>query len=545
MQMTAEAHEHKGNQEDHEYDVFLEKINQRVAGLIAGGRHLFLVDTGAVPLWDIYLSAFAGSPKALQYHTCSACRHFIERYGSAVVISDDGLIESALWDVSLAPEPYKAAVAMMAHHVLSGSVIGPLVTSEQVLGHAKTGVWSHLHMRLPKAYLFPKTKVLTAGQKAAELREDHKNMKRALAEFPTELLAKALTLLEQDALYRSEKVRGPVAWLHQLQSALDYLKVKGKRRDNIIWNAVASAPTGYTHPRSSMAGTLLEDLAAGMDFDTVSKRFASKMHPLAYQRPQAAPTAGNIKRGEEIIEKLGVAKSLERRFARLDEVQTIWKAKPADAGVDPAFKGVFSHLKPKDTEELPSLNVPPTHITFVKFVATVLGKAEALEVYVSGGRCPFYGTVTAEHADAPPILQWDNPEDRNPVSWFTYTGGSTANQWGLAGGKFHPVAGVMLQPTMWAGDKYEHQGKGAVLIIEAAKDSRDSGNALFPECLISDLREIRATIEAYSRSAKLGGKEEASANGIGISGSAKAPPSVHVRATINGQRLEYIIDRWD
>lgn len=45
MQMTAEAHEHKGNQEDHEYGVFLEKINDRVA--IADGRHLFLADIGS------------------------------------------------------------------------------------------------------------------------------------------------------------------------------------------------------------------------------------------------------------------------------------------------------------------------------------------------------------------------------------------------------------------------------------------------------------------------------------------------------------------
>lgn len=37
MQMTAEAHDHKGNQEDVEYDAFLKKINDRVATLIADG----------------------------------------------------------------------------------------------------------------------------------------------------------------------------------------------------------------------------------------------------------------------------------------------------------------------------------------------------------------------------------------------------------------------------------------------------------------------------------------------------------------------------
>lgn len=543
MQMTAEAHEHTGNQEDVEYDAFLKKINDRVATLIADGRHLFLTDIEPAGLWGAYILAFMEDKADQQYHTCNTCRHFIERYGNVVVINDDGTVEPALWHEDITPARYREAVKAMRRLVLTGIVTGPLVSSEEVLGHAKTGIWSHLHLRLPQDYVFPKTKVQTAGQKAAELREDHKNMKRALAEFPLELLNKALTLLEQDALYRSEKVRGPVAWLQSLQNALVVTKAKGKVRDNIIWQAVASAPTGYCHPRSSMAGTLLEDLEKGLDFENVSKRFAAKMHPLAYQRPQAAPTAGNIKRGEEIIEKLGLTRSLERRFARLDEVQTIWKPKAQEAA--PTTGGVFGHLKPKDTTELPSMSVPPTHITFEKFVKTVLDKATALEVYVSGGRMPFYGTVTAEHADAPPIFQWDSLENRNPVSWYTYNGGSSAEQWGIAGGKFHPVSGVMLQPTMWAGEKFEHQGKGAVLIIDGASDTRDGGNGLFPECLIADLREVRATIEAYSRSAKIGGKDTAGANGIGISGSAKAPPSVHVRATINGQRLEYIIDRWD
>ena len=56
MQMTAEAHEHKGNQEDHEYDVFLEKCNQRVAELIADGRRLFLTDIEPFKLWSTYMA---------------------------------------------------------------------------------------------------------------------------------------------------------------------------------------------------------------------------------------------------------------------------------------------------------------------------------------------------------------------------------------------------------------------------------------------------------------------------------------------------------
>lgn len=53
-----------------------------------------------------------------------------------------------------------------------------------------------------------------------------------------------------------------------------------------------------------MIGTLLDDIASGMSFDSVSRRFAEKMHPLQYQRPQAAPSAGNIAQAEKIVEKL-------------------------------------------------------------------------------------------------------------------------------------------------------------------------------------------------------------------------------------------------
>ena len=77
-----------------------------------------------------------------------------------------------------------------------------------------------------------------------------------------------------------------------------------------------------------MIGTLLEDLATGMDFATVSARFAAKMHPLKYLRPQAAPRAGNIADAEKIVAKLGIARSLERRFARIDEIETLWTDAP-------------------------------------------------------------------------------------------------------------------------------------------------------------------------------------------------------------------------
>lgn len=41
------------------------------------------------------------------------------------------------------------------------------------------------------------------------------------------------------------------------------------------------------------------------------------MNPLQYQRPQAAPSAGNVAQAERIVEKLGIANSLEAALCPL------------------------------------------------------------------------------------------------------------------------------------------------------------------------------------------------------------------------------------
>jgi hypothetical protein len=83
--------------------------------------------------------------------------------------------------------------------------------------------------------------------------------------------------------------------------------------------------------------------------------------------------------------------------------------------------------------------------------------------------------------------------------------------------------------------------EGVVAIIEGAVDSHDGGNALFPECLKDDLHGVRATIEAYSRSARLAGRETASACGYDIR---KSSANCVLQSFSKGSWSTYSIDRW-
>jgi len=291
-----------------------------------------------------------------------------------------------------------------------------------------------------------------------------------------------------------------------------------------------------------MVGTLLEDIAAGMEFSEVSRRFASKMHPLQYQRPQAAPAAGNIAQAEAAIAKLGLTPSLERRIARLDEVPKLWEPK-IEKSEQPAG-GVFSHLQPKGSAPLQQMaGIPPVLMTLEKFARTVVPTAEAMELQISTARQTFIVLTTAVNPDAPPILQWDLEETRNPFSWYVWHGGSAPSQFGLTSG-WVKVAAITRLPARWNDSQAEHQGDGILLLLEGARETRQAGNALFPEQLKSSLHGIRSTIEAFSRSASMQGLAEGSAIGYDLRDKSVGYPVV-IRVKAAGRVTDYKVDRWD
>lgn len=498
------------------------------------GQPLFATD--ATGLNDAYLTHL-GAERAI--HDCYACRRFIENFGALVAITDDGHTIPVFWNAETVPAVYRTSVKTMAKAVAKARVTGVFLSSDKTWGNPTTGAWTHLAVKSPSVY--PR-RLLTAGQAMAAKREDHHTVARALSDFTPEMLAEAARLLEADHLSRSEKFLGPVHWLAELHAKRGEAK-DARLRDNILWRAIATAPDGFCHPRSSVIGPLLENIAAGKPFAEIKAAFEAMLHPLRYQRPQAAPSAMNIAQAEKAVAALGIQPSLERRFARLDEIETIWTPAALKAPERPAG-GVFAHLQPKGPKTVQPIDAPAVTMTWEKFARTVLPGAEAIEAYVSGARSNFIALTTAVNADAPPVLKWDHPEKRNPVAWYLYPGGSPASQWGLSIG-WAKVNAIAPLPPMWGEKPLPALGEGFVLVLDGAVDSNTgAGNALFPEYLIGDLHGVRATIEAYSRKAELSGREEGSACGLDLRKGAKNI-GYRLRVTSCGAKTDYQLDRWD
>lgn len=548
--INAEKIDDYDNSHDH-YPEFEQLVKDHFK-LISTNEKLFTTD--ATGLYEAYLDNLP--EEARQQYRCNACKHFIENYGGLVSISEheslEGEIFPVMWDTDGAPKFFKNSVRAMKDIIYKSRVTGIFVSEVETLGNPISRVqisgtpavieWSHLSVTLPKSKVY-QGKLRDAHQYQSEKLEDFRLLSNSLSDYPIEIVQQALNILQSETLFNSEKCLGVTKWFMDLHTRCASTK-NNRIKENFIWLAVASAPVGYCHIKNTMIGTLLDDINDQLSFESIRARFMEKMDPLRYQRPQAGPTKGNIEQAEKIVEKLGIQTSLVRRFARVEELKKLWTP-TEEEDKEQKKEGVFSHLIPKNKIQQPDIDIPEIRMTWRKFLENVIPTAKEIEYFVKSGSANYSAILTAAHDDAPPILQWDSEEKRNPFSWYVYHGGTSHAQWGLSYG-FTKVTAIVLQPSMWYGD-FTHHGKGLFFILEGAKDScyEGNGNALFPSLLKSELKEISSVIEAYSHSAKIEGFDEASACGIKLEYGHDQTWNAVLRVTTDIGVTKYLLDRWD
>lgn len=515
---------------DDRYEDFLSATRTHFAATVGTSPRLFTTD--AAGLWEAYLAN--APPDARQSRTCNCCRAFITRFGGLVSISEGGETTSAVWPKE-APPAYADSVAAMSKIVSRAKVTGVFRSKDKSWGTPKTGVWTHLALAAP-ANILSTSVVSTPHQEMASKTEEYGMLERSLADFGVDTVRQAVSLLSTEALYRGEKCLGVAKWLLELHEALASTK-NARAKANIQWLAVAKAPPGYCHVRSGMIGTLLEDIAAGLPFDVVKRKFAEKMNPLQYMRPQAPPSDGNVAQAEKIVEALRGAGALDRRFAKLADIQALWLPKSVEA--EPAKGGVFGHLIDRSLARPLQSVAPAVTMTWVKFRDTVLPSAEAIEFLVPHERRSYTAMVTATNPEAPCLLQWDNH-----VSHYVYANGSLPSQWNLTAGRYHRVTAVSLRSWMWGSRPLEHQGAGVVFVLDGAKDiNHTRSGGMFPEQMKSEYHPVRRTLEAYFNNATIDGMDEAEACGIAL---VKGEVwGLTFRVESRGIRTDYKLDRWD
>lgn len=534
------------------YDKFVDTLQanftRRLASELEKNPNFQLLTVGPSKLFSIYLKHVTATYRAA--NTCTACSNFFHRYGGMVAVDPiTGKQSSLVWDIaeSVVPSDLRKAVAAVRAHVESSDVVGVVVLESEWLGIDRDE-FRHISLRADKRLIWDNaSNKLNAYQRGSEMVENVRTLTHNIQAWSADVLREAVRLLTAGSpLTSTDKFLGRAKWALDIRERLDSVRGADAKR-NLTWLAGVTAPAGWAALTNSALGILLAGIKDKRSIHNIAAEWNDAVKGDNYLRPKAAPAAATVAAAEKAFEKLGAASALVRRFARLDDIQErLWE--PAEVA-KPASKpaGIFSSVRTKDepksgTATQSRVDAPPVSITWEKFTRKHLPEAVSIAVNVPaiGDFCAF---VTAVHADAKPILKWDNQAKRNPASLYRYVRPQTAASFGLIPGQWVPVTAIATHPMHWGrGTEY----KEAILILRGCVDNHeDVGLALFPDDMRGEYHEFRSVIEAYSNTHSLEGHDEASACGLPVNDNARSVP-VRLRVTDkHGAYTDYLIDRFD
>jgi hypothetical protein len=384
-------------------------------------KDLYKLDVDKDAIWSAYIDSFV-DPAFKQEHVCNCCRHFLQRYGSLIVISNDYDVIN-FWDFKTLPE-FQPSVNAIRSLLANKPIASKFYSNVLGLGTDKSSIWHHLYLKLDNP--FRTTPSLDIDTKLNESNTAFNVFKRALEELTPDASETVLDLIADGNLYRGEEHKKKVNEFYNLQTIYKSTLFINQR-DNFIW--VNSNNLAAAHIRNSAIGTLLIDLSKDdANIEKAVKAYERVVAPNNYQRPKALVTAKQLQEAQTKLDELGYTDSLYRRTAKPEDLN-INNILYKDRAVN---KDIFADL----TDELPIDVTKLRHVKEIslgEFITQVLPVANSVHVLLENKHSGnMFTLLTAVHPQSPTILKWDNQ-----FSW-SYSGGvadSIATRVKNAGGK--------------------------------------------------------------------------------------------------------------
>lgn len=284
---------------------------------------LVMVHAERDELFDLYLDSIPAEHNQIfrqrRHYDGNYDKHFIRNLGGVLFIRNDFKVET-IWDVDLSPDNYLAfAAKALNDHVKVARISNYLVKSERVAGHLsnvdnydETIVWEHFYYKLPDAYV---------KSNVNELQGTYANwvamLSRGMNDLSLDAAKEVQTLIDSNALYRGKEFKGAVDKFIELKEAYTRAAAKG------LWIWLNAKKLGeQTRFRSTVIGTLVEDLTNGVDLERAVASFESKVAPTNYKRTTALVTPMMIAKAKADVAELGYSESIYREFAELKDLPT-------------------------------------------------------------------------------------------------------------------------------------------------------------------------------------------------------------------------------
>jgi hypothetical protein len=370
---------------------------------------LFVVEFSKDELWEEYLGAFPIGTNDLfrkrSYHDCSCCRNFIKNAG--VVVKLEGAQLVSLWSKLEVPYPYDVVAAKLASLVEGSKIRSIYRTKEKQYGSEFTNEltpektvirWNHFVAVTDKKHFSTKVGELMGRAEAAK-----GVLKRGLDDFKIDHLTTVIDLIKE-GLYRGKEFEKSVTSF--LKLATEYAKLNSEEaKENFCW-------ANYLLPeamlRNTVIGSLLQDLAANVEFDKAVKSYEAKVAPANYKRPKPLISQSMVKQAEETLEKEGLLGALHRRFARVEDV-SVNDVLFVDNKTQSKMKGGLQDLLGAEVQQKKVEIKDPVVVSSEEFLATILPKAKKISVVLSANQANNFVSLTApENSDEKQLFKWGN-----------------------------------------------------------------------------------------------------------------------------------------
>lgn len=490
-------------------------------------------------------------------YECNTCHHFINTYGNAVYINEDGKLESVFWNPDAAVGFMVPVVKALKDNVENGDVediiyINPNTRADVIhkdkniieFGSKIKGNYNHFYGEIyDKEYVYDKN---------INLKNVFRDLLDLFIKFSTENIQTAFAISDS-----------PSNTLYGMKFKLlkdIFEDVNGTNNEKYRYNKMRRYACIYHEVLYGFANTVdgefIQDIRDGYDPEECINRYNYKKDPLRYKRPTAAPSKHLVNEAEKIITEMGLEDSLKRRIAKLSDIpedKIIWKKSELVKEDNKKSTGIFScvitkeDLNIKDKDPVLDLTRKNQKITYAKFKRDVLPKAESIQMYLPSYRngftklslhYPFAQYVTEAIPGSKQILKY-----KNPFVIYMYNGGSTKKEFNLNDESLVEVEAVILHPEVMDEENTNDINKGAVFVIKDCKDTLMKGGlALFPDSLIDELYPVRKVIESFSNNGKLEDIEPNEQSAAGIMVMDEYPIVLKVKTSNNTLEM-YTIDR--
>lgn len=410
---------------------FVNAIQKNLQQMSKDSTKLFTVDVDPKELYNLFLDSFPAGTNEIyrkqRKYDCSCCRHFIRDMGNVVSIKNGEL--HTIWEIDPVPEKkYNVVADVLDTYIRQKAISGVFLSkwkrigtpkNREMLPTGKVNRYEHFFVDLPAICIYKEMYGHTLEGDLSQFRDIRNVFKRSLDEISRESVETVLELIAQNSLYKGAEWKRQLTEFKKYQK--EYEKLTDSQKELWTWEKSIDAGAVIGKIRNHSIGTLLINIAEGMDLDTAVRKYEQIVAPTNYKRPNAIFTKKMLEDAKKTITELGYMDSLQRRFATLDDITVnniLFSNKDAAKRITGAMD-LFDEME-QDVAINPKRFSKVEEVSVEDFIKNVLPVAKELEVYLENKHIQnMVSLIAPEVSDAKTMFKWNNG-----MSW-AYTGNIT------------------------------------------------------------------------------------------------------------------------